>query len=213
MRRRKLKPWASGLIIGASCICLMGALYLVDNLFLTKKSDFNGGNDFEFVTKLLFDDTIPVVETNNQVIMKPFSNPNIQVIRGYYEFSAEATNQEKSLIYIDGTYLQSTGIVYGANEQFDVTAILSGTVLDVKEDDLLGKIVEIQHTSNVVSVYECLDSVVVNKGDKVTQGQVIARTGATKITTDAQYNLFFELIIQGQTVNPDNYYDKNVNEL
>jgi len=213
MGKRKLKPWVSGAIIGMGCICFMGALYFIDSFFLTKKSDFNNGNDFQFVTKLLFDETIPVVDTSNQIIMKPFSNPNIRVVKGYYEYSDEAKNQEKALIYIDGTYLQSTGIVYGADEQFDVVAVLSGTVLDVKEDQLLGKVVEIQHTSNIISVYECLESVSVNKGDQVSQGQVIAKTGATKITTDAQYNLFFELIIQGQMVNPDNYYEKNINEL
>jgi stage II sporulation protein Q len=214
MKKRKLKPWVKGIIIGCSCLAFMGVLFWADKKLLTPNEDaFNSGDDFDFVGKLIFDDTVPVVNTESQIIMRPYSIPTIEIIKNYYDYKAEASNQEDSLIFIDGTYLQNTGIVYGADEQFDVVSVLPGTVIEVKEDELLGKVIEIQHSNNIISVYECLDTTSVNEGDHINQGQTIAKTGATKITADAKYNLLFELVINGQTVNPTNYYDKNVNDL
>ena len=83
----------------------------------------------------------------------------------------------------------------------------------MKDDELLGKIVEIKHNNDVISVYQSLGEVSVKKGDAVSQGQNIGKSGTSNISKDLGSHLHFELIVKGQTVNPEEYYDKNISEL
>lgn len=110
-------------------------------------------------------------------------------------------------------YLPNSGVDYKSDEVFDVTSILDGTVTKVTEKDLLGKIVEITHKNNLVSVYESLSEVNVSLNDQVTQGQVIGKSGNSNISTDLGNHLHFELIYNGSNVNPENYYDKKISDL
>ena len=55
--------------------------------------------------------------------------------------------------------MQSTGVSYGGVDDFDVVAVLDGTVTSVREDELLGTIVEIKHNNNLTSVYQSLKDV------------------------------------------------------
>lgn len=57
--------------------------------------------------------------------------------------------------------MPNSGVDYGGKENFEVVSILDGTVIDVKEDDLLGKIVEIRHSNEMISVYQSLSEVTV----------------------------------------------------
>ena len=81
------------------------------------------------------------------------------------------------------------------------------------DNNLLGKIVEITHEDNLVSVYQSLGEVMVKEGDSVLQGQVIGKSGEANISKDLGNHLHFELIHNGINVNPENYYDKQLNDL
>ncbi len=96
------------------------------------------------------------------------------------------------------------------NETFDVIAVLNGTVINVKEDELLGKIVEIQHDNNFVSSYQSLSDVSVKKNDTVKQGQVIGKSGTNSIDKELGNHLHFELYLNSQVVNPEDYFDKEI---
>ena len=135
------------------------------------------------------------------------------MVKAFYDYQADAKEQEKSLILSENTYIQSSGASYGGKENFEVVAILDGTVTDVKEDNLLGKIIEISHGNEVISVYQSLSDVKVKKDDKITQGQVIGTSGTANIDKDLGNHLYFELIVKGSNVNPEEYYDKKINEL
>ena len=110
----------------------------------------------------------------------------------------------------ENTYLQNSGVSFGGKENFDVTAILDGTVSSVDEDELLGKIVEVKHDNNLISVYQSLSTVDVKKGDTVKQGQVLGKSGTSNVEKDLGDHLHFELIDNGQTVNPNEYFDQKV---
>ena len=69
--------------------------------------------------------------------------------------------------------MPNTGIDYNYEEQFDVLSIYSGTVIDVIENELMGKTVEIRHNNELISVYQGLDNVEVQKGDIVGFGSKI----------------------------------------
>ena len=95
-------------------------------------------------------------------------------------------------------------------QQFTVISILDGTVTNVKEDELLGKTIEITHDNDYVSVYQSLSEINVKKGDSITQGQVLGKSGTNKLDQELGNHLHFELYIGGQIVNPTLYLDKEV---
>ena len=53
----------------------------------------------------------------------------------------------------------------------------------------------------------------VTKDQNVTVGQVIAKSGTSNINSDLDNHLHFELYINNEVANPENYYEKNINEM
>ena len=109
--------------------------------------------------------------------------------------------------------MQNSGIDYYSDNSFDVISILDGTVIDVKSDNIVGSIVEIRHTNNLISLYQSLGEVNVKVDDKVVQGQIIGKSGKTNLNTKVDNNLHFELYYNGEIVNPNDYFDKNIKDL
>ena len=91
------------------------------------------------------------------------------------------------------------GTGYGAKAK----AIKSGTVILAKYYFGYGKCVEVSHGNGVVSLYAHLSSIKVHKGQRVSQGQMVGRTGATGSATCA--HLHFSMMVHGNMVNPLNY--------
>ena len=89
--------------------------------------------------------------------------------------------------------------------------VLNGTVTKVTEDDLLGKTVEVKHDNDYITVYQSLSEVSVKKGDVVTQGQIIGKSGTNEIDKDLGNHLHFEMYLNGAIVNPADYIDKDIN--
>lgn len=109
--------------------------------------------------------------------------------------------------------MQNSGVDYQSNEMFDVVASLSGTVTNVTEDTLLGNTVEIRNSNEIIVMYQSLGEVLVKKGDTVTQGQVIAKSGTCSLNSDVKQGLHFEMYKNGSVINPEKYYDKSIKDL
>lgn len=211
MKKRKLKKPVIYMLYGLAGIALIASIYFVEKAFsnaLFKPQK----DDYEYVDGPVIDDDIPVVSTGT-VILRPYNSDKIQVVKGYYDYKGEPSAQEKALIFYQDTYLQNSGIVYGSAESFDVLSILDGTVIDVREDDFLGKIVEVKHSNDMMSIYQSLSEVTVKKNDVIKQGDIIGKSGKSSISSEMNENLYFELFYKGSNVNPDEYYDKKVEEL
>ena len=109
--------------------------------------------------------------------------------------------------------MQNSGVDYAMDSEFDVVSILDGTVIKVEENDILGVIVEIRHTNDLISIYQSLKDVSVKVDDKVVQGQIIAKSGTSNINTSLTNHLHFELYHKGMIVNPEDYYNKLLGDL
>lgn len=208
MTERRLKRSVIYAVYALGVISLIGTIYLIEGAMSNdnfKKND----DEFEYVSKTIFDTTVPVV---NEIIelTRPYKDSDITILRNYYDYKADASAQEKSLIYYEGIYLQSSGVSYGKNDVFDVVSIKDGTVTEIKDDELLGKIVQIKHSDDTVSVYQSLSEVVVEKDEIVTRGQTIAKSGISNVEKDLGNHVHFELIVSGNTVNPEEYFSKNI---
>lgn len=207
MTERRLKKSVIYAVYALGIVSLIGTIYLIEGAISNNK--FESKDEFEYVSKTIFDTTVPVV-AEVKTLTRPYKDSDITVLRNYYDHKADATSQEKSLIYYEGTYLQSSGVSYGRNDIFEVVSIKDGTVTEVKEDELLGNIVQIKHNDDTVSVYQSLSEVVVEKDEVVTRGQTIAKSGTSNVEKDLGNHVHFELIVSGNTINPEEYFAKNL---
>lgn len=212
MTKRKIKkPVLYGMYVSA-ILLVLGSIYMIEGSLSNDKFKENDKDKPTYVSDTIFSEDTPVVGEDTKVI-RPYTDSEIKIVRNYYDYQSDNETQIGSIIYHENTYLQSSGVSYGGKDNFDVIAILDGTVLEIKEDALLGNIVEIEHGNDMISIYQSLGEVSVKKGDNVTQGTVIGKSGTNNIAKDLGSHLDLELIIKGQTVNPESYYDKSVSEI
>ena len=209
MKKRRLRKPVLYSLVAVGFAFLLGSLYFIDGLYSDNSLN---GTDSGYVNKTVFDFDVPVVSTSD-IIVKPYVDASVVVVKKYYDYQGEAEDQEKSLIYYENTYLQSSGISYGKEDVFDVVSILDGTVTSIKEDATLGKIVEITHSNDIISIYQSLGTINVTENQQIKQGDIIGTSGTCNIESDLNNHLHFELFVKGLVVNPDNYYDKKVSEL
>jgi len=85
-----------------------------------------------------------------------------------------------------------TGIDFAVAEGHSVAAIESGVVLRANSHKDYGLLVIIVHADGIASLYAHLSELLVNSGEKVKKGQVIALSGNSGRSTGA--HLHFEII-------------------
>jgi stage II sporulation protein Q len=197
---------------GIGFAILVGILALTDSYLTTKDLQEKDQNYVKDPVINDENDNIPVVNTD-KIVIKPYTDQNVKILRNYYDYKGSEQEQESSIIYYDSTYMQNSSVAYGGVDSFNVVAILDGTVTSVKQDDLLGSIVEIQHDNKVISVYQSVSDVTVKVNQAVKQGDVIAKSGQSNLNKDLKSHLLFELIIDSKIVNPEDYYNKNIKDL
>ena len=210
MKRRKLKPYVlQSILLIAIASIIFGTAALSNSLKQTNEDTRD--EVLSYVSNVILEEAEPVINTKEKMI-SPYTDQTVTVGKSYYDYKADAATQEKSIIYHDNTYLQNSGTDFISENVFDVVCVLDGSVTDVKEDDTLGKIVEIKHDNGYVSIYQSLSEVSVKKGDMVTQGQVIGKSGTNELDKDMGNHLHFELYVNGQVVDPTLYLNKEINQ-
>lgn len=210
MKKLRLKK---GAIIGAYLIAFsltgMSAFFVSQNMQANNPTE----EDIEYVNSSIIDDKEDREVIKEDVKMvKPYTDENVQVLKYFYDYQAEAETQEKSILYHENTYIQNSGMDFGLTDTFDVVAVLDGTVVDVREDELLGTVVEIKHDNDFISSYQSLSEVSVKKNDTIKQGQVIGKSGTNTIDQDLGNHLHFELYKSGEVVDPSKYFDQVISD-
>ena len=211
MNKRNLKLYAVPAIYVFAILILGTSMVLIGKIINNHK--FKGTEEMEYVDKEIVTDNeyIPVVNTQ-PTIRKPFLIDNITINKTFYNLEDEKNNQENSIIEYQGTYMQNTGVDYKYNEVFDIVSILDGTVIEVTDNDVLGKTVKIRHNNDLISTYQSLSEVSVKIDDTVLNGQVIGKSGTCSLYSK-DYNLHFELSYQGKNIDPEKTYNKTEDEL
>lgn len=212
MKNRRIKKPVIYVTYSIALALLFSSIYLIEKNFNTKTFKESTDGNLTYVSKVIFDDTVSVVSTE-KTLSRPYTDSNVVIAKSYYDYKAESESQERSIIYYENTYMQSSGVSYSNKEAFEVVAVYDGTVIAVSEDDLLGNIVQIKHSDNVISVYQSLSTVNVKVNDVVSKGNIIGTSGNSNLQKDLEHHLYFELIVNNENVNPENYYDKSLNEI
>ena len=115
-------------------------------------------------------------------------------------FSMDALQYSETM----GDWRTHDGVDIAAELGTPVCAASAGTVLDVRDDDLMGTTVVISHDGGYDSIYANLQATpTVETGDYVTAGQVIGSVGRTALSEAAQpSHLHFGVTKDGEYVDP-----------
>ena len=216
MKKRKLKPFVVPVIYVLSLTMLLTSVYFIEKAIggtIFKTEDVEDKKDTqEVVEQEPNTNDMPVVNTEPQII-RPYVNDNVKVVKNYYDYKADNATQENSILYYGDTYMQNSGIDYSADGAFEVVSVLDGTILEISDDEIMGKTIKIQHSNDLVSVYQSMGDVNFKVNDTVGQGAIIGKSGENNISKDLGNHLHFELYYKGAVVNPDEYFGKLISEL
>jgi len=213
MKRRKLKGYVLPSIYVLAVVCMFVTVYFLNNSLnfsspepiedektVIKQQD-NNGNDMVVVN--------PVPDKP----IKPFNKESVSISKSFYQQTDDATTQQKSLIYYQNTYMQNTGVLYSSDESFEVLASVDGTVKEVKDDEILGSVVTIEYNTKVTIVYYSLSDVKVTSGSIVKANDIIGTSGSNKLENEKQNCLLFEVYIDGNLVNPEEFFEMSLEDL
>ena len=99
--------------------------------------------------------------------------------------------------FVDGTASNEANINFYVVGNMEVYAMVDGTIVDIDEKDKLGNTITIKTNSfnynnneNLYLTYCRLGEVLVNKGDKINAGSVIAKTIGTNYKTSNIITIF-----------------------
>lgn len=216
MRRFLSKRWALPAIYLASAAILLTAVIWFQN---NNNDSANPGEvDVEQIENAGKNSDKDAVEVNSKVenFSWPVSKQEGTVVKKeFYDVNADKTKQENALVFYDSQYHLNRGIDIGMKDgkEFDVTAALSGEVTKVKEDSLLGNVIEVEHVEGITTSYQSVTDIAVKVGDKVTKGQTIAKAGQSLLNKDAGIHVHFEIRKDSVAVNPQDYFEKSVSTL
>ena len=155
----------------------------------------------------------PVVVVEEEKLIKPF-DIDASIKTYYFDVNDTSKNQENALIQYNGMYTPSYAIDYFySNVAFDVKSAFSGTVAEKKVDPLYGVMLYVKNDNGLMAIYSSLSNVKVNVGDKVNQGDILAKAGNNTLNSNMGNHLNFALEKNGQRINPLNYYSKNIKDI
>lgn len=208
--RLRLKKWASTVIY----LSLVSIVF-ISMMFISKTLNNKYGEslNLSFILKDFIDTDLPVVSTNDGSIKKPFDKETVTIDINFYDKDSDVETQKKSLILYENTYMPNTGILYTSNETFDILATLDGKVTKVSEEELLGKVIEITHSSSLITTYYSVDNINVIEGQDVKQGDILGTSGKNNISSTSDNMLLFEVSLNGININPEKYYQTNLKDL
>lgn len=100
------------------------------------------------------------------------------------------------------------GIDFAGKVGSQVLSASDGTVKKVYKDDMLGIVVEIEHSKDVTGRYCCLQSLdFIQEGKKVKKGEIIGGVGENSaLEKTMEPHFHFEIIKNGEYENPNLYF-------
>lgn len=155
------------------------------------------------------EDAVPVAAPVETMQWPVKDRGEVEQIMSFYEEKAADNIKQAALVEYGDTFTPHLGLDLARQDdkEFDVLAALSGKVSLVEKNPLVGYQVEITHPNGLVTVYQSLASVNVQKGADVKKGDVIAKAGRNELEKDHGTHLHFEVRqgANGASVNPEQF--------
>ena len=153
------------------------------------------------------------VTTDKETIIRPYKSDKVSIGRNFYDFKGEASNQENAIIFYENTYMQNSGVDYVSDEEFEVISVLDGKVLSVDYNEILGNIIKVEHSNDLITIYQGIDKSELKVGQEITQGSIIGMSGTSKINSKYPTSLHFEVYYKGTLIDPESFYTLNLEDL
>ena len=233
MRKKKKKEFSLLMPTIYFSILLVITTIVYFTKVANKEYEKIGLDNITYVSNSILNRSIPVVNISD--VLKSPVVENIPIVRFFYDSNSDLSKKEKyivyyegryyynkddenemkeqSIVYYEGTYMPNTGIDYANSEVFDVFAMYDGTVIDINDDELLGKTVKIKHNNELISVYQGIDNIEIKVGDIVFTGSKIATSGKSKINSGLGESLHFEIYKSGVSINPENVINHKISDI
>lgn len=211
MKKLKLKSW----VVPALYAISLGVIF-ISVIFIGRVMavDYEKKPDTNYVPDTFLDDDVTsVVEITNETVNHPYLLEGVKVAKDFYDKDGTEESQLNSLIYYKNTYMENTGVLYTNSEAFDVVSVLDGNVTSITKDEILGNVVEVTHSTELITIYHCLDEVSVKVGDTLKQNDVIGKSGKVNIDKGYENALLFEVNYKGSILNPNKFYLMRVADL
>ncbi|MGP4059148.1 peptidoglycan DD-metalloendopeptidase family protein [Halobacillus sp. H74] len=215
MRKKWLYP---ALYLSVAALVLVGVFWyqqgasdLEDKIAEQPQSEVQD----EYLTNDKGQDSVPVMDNQENLEMPVADEQTASIVTKFYDYDASEEDQESALVLYNNKYYQSEGvdITREDGEAFEVTAALSGTVTEVKEDPLYGNVVEVKHDNNLVTVYASLEEVEVLAGSDVSQGDALGAAGRNSFGQASGVHVHFEVRSDGQPVNPEDFFGQPMSQI
>lgn len=219
---KSISSWSleakTGLVLSLTATILFGSVLVLENQ--SKQSPSSSGDvgvissHSSINTSSSSDSLGPVV--TEEAFAKPFTVP-AEIKRYYYDMNDSDDIRAQAVVPIPGkpsAYMKSVGVDYAYPSSFDVLASFTGVVSDRISDPTYGNIVVIKHDETGLTAYYCsLSSFNVTKGEQVSQGDVIGKSGESLYTSGLGSSLHFEVKKNDKYLNPEKLYSKVITQI
>lgn len=164
------------------------------------------------------DTIVPVMKETELVIKLPDKEERAiapfqveaQIALEYFDGSNHEVNDYTNLA---GVYRPNQGIDYTFNgESFDVVAMMSGKVSEVKNDEMFGNSISVV-TKDVTIVYQSLDAINFKVGDSINQNDVIGKASTNTYNPELGNHLHIVVSKNGVIMNPKFIIEKTIAEI
>ena len=212
MKKRKLKKF----VLPTFYVMIIVALFASIAMLGTSLQNIVDYSDEDLSVSTVNDEATPVISTEEEEegsFIKPYTSEKVKLAKSYYDMKDEEQKQQNSLIFYGNTYLQNTGVLYSSDEVFDVLSVYDGEVSRIDSDEILGNVVEITHNNNLKTIYYSLSEINVKEQDKVSKGDIIAKSGDNGLESVSDNSLLFEVYYNGKAINPEEFYNMNIKDL
>lgn len=170
------------------------------------------GSDYQFANKD-YDYTTPTIIENIEAVIKEDTNLSEGIISPveegvanisihYYNYKDTEEHQKNSLIFYENTYLPNTGILYSSDSAFDVKTVSSGKVIDIKDNELFGKVVVVEHSKSLKTYYYGLDEIEIEKDSNINEGTIIGKSKNNSIM-NTKNTFLLEAYHNNELINPE----------
>ncbi len=208
MSKRKFRKFVFPTIYVILIATILFSTYQIWNILRVSPPQ----DDLDYVTGTLKNDVVPAVKEEDTSIGLPYTSDKVVISKKFYDTNATAEEQQNSLIFYENIYMPNTGVLYTSDEEFDVVSVLPGTVRNIKEDEIMGSIVEVEYNENLTIVYQGLKDTAVTINQELKKGDIIAKSGTIKFDTDHPNTLHIEVYKDGLLLNPLDFYNMSTTD-
>ena len=156
---------------------------------------------------------LPVVSVEEERIEVPMKI-NAERIVGFFDSSKSEDELMSSVTEFEGVWRPSQSVCYSfSNKVFEVTAMASGKVTDVYQDDLMGKCVEVDCGNGLVITYQSLSSTNVAVNQKISQFDLIGLAGENSYYSQLGIHAQVSAHLNGKLIDPESLLQVKVSDL